>query len=329
MKILYAIQGTGNGHVSRAREIIPYLKKYGDLDLLISGTQAEVQFDDPIKFQLKGFGFVFGKNGGIDFKKTWKESDFFQFMKEVRKLPIEDYDLIINDFEPVTAWACKLKKKKSIAMSHQSAYISEKTPQLKGFHWGKLIMNHYAPATHAIAFHFEKYDDFIHTPIIRSEIRELPTKNLGYYTVYLPAYSDEFILDKVKKIPNSRWEIFSKHSDRNYQKYNAEIFPIDNKKFQQSLANATGLLTGGGFEGPAEALFLGKKVLCVPMHNQYEQQCNALSIEELGISVIWNKNEFDAKLSAWVENPATVKVFFPDETDEIIRKMMARFKGNN
>jgi UDP:flavonoid glycosyltransferase YjiC (YdhE family) len=30
MKILYAIQGTGNGHVSRAREIIPIPKKYGE-----------------------------------------------------------------------------------------------------------------------------------------------------------------------------------------------------------------------------------------------------------------------------------------------------------
>ena len=42
MKILYAIQGTGNGHVSRAREIIPFLRKYGNVDILISGIHAEV-----------------------------------------------------------------------------------------------------------------------------------------------------------------------------------------------------------------------------------------------------------------------------------------------
>ena len=29
MNILYAIQGTGNGHVSRAREVLPTLKKNG------------------------------------------------------------------------------------------------------------------------------------------------------------------------------------------------------------------------------------------------------------------------------------------------------------
>ena len=43
MKVLYAIQGTGNGHISRAREVIPFLKQQCDLDILISGTQSDVQ----------------------------------------------------------------------------------------------------------------------------------------------------------------------------------------------------------------------------------------------------------------------------------------------
>ena len=41
MKILYSVQATGNGHIARAKEILPYLKKYGEVDALISenGTQ--------------------------------------------------------------------------------------------------------------------------------------------------------------------------------------------------------------------------------------------------------------------------------------------------
>ena len=325
MKILYAIQGTGNGHVSRAREIIPHLKKHGELDLLISGTQAEVGLEDEVKYQFNGFGFVFGNKGGVDFKETWNRFHSTQFIKDVKNLPVKDYDLIINDFEPVTAWSCKLKGKKSVAMSHQSAYLSPKTPQLAGFHWGKFIMNNYAPAKNHVAFHFERYDDFIHTPVIRGEIRNLKTQNLGHYTVYLPAYSDEFILDKVKNIPNSKWEIFSKHSKKHYQKFNAEVFPVHNEKFQNSLANCTGLLTGGGFEGPAEALFLGKKVLAVPMHHQYEQQCNALSMERLGVPIIWKESEFDEKLKNWVESDQLIEVNFPDETAEIVRKTIEKY----
>ncbi len=58
-----------------------------------------------------------------------------------------------------------------------------------------------------VGFHFERYDDFIRTPVIRSEIRNLKPENLGHYTVYLPAYSDEFILKKIIKA--SRPEISS------------------------------------------------------------------------------------------------------------------------
>ena len=40
MKILYGIQGTGNGHLSRAEEIVPILKKMAHVDVLISGNQS-------------------------------------------------------------------------------------------------------------------------------------------------------------------------------------------------------------------------------------------------------------------------------------------------
>ena len=41
--------------------------------------------------------------------------------------------------------------------------------------------------------------------------------------------------------------------------------PVNNELFNKSLETCNGLLTGGGFEGPAEALYLGKKLLSVPM----------------------------------------------------------------
>lgn len=321
MKILYSIQGTGNGHLSRAREIIPHLKKHGDLDLLVSGTHAEVGLDDGIKYRFNGFGFVFGNKGGIDFKETWRKFDFQQFLKDCKQLPVKDYDVIINDFEPVTAWACRLRGKKSIGLSHQAAFLSAKTPQLKGFHWGKQIMNHYAPSTSQIAFHFEKYDDFIHTPVIRSEIRSLSSQNLGHYTVYLPAYSDAFILKMVQNFPNIQWHIFSKHSKSKYEKGNAMVSPINNAEFQTSLKNCCGFLTGGGFEGPAEALYLGKKLLVVPMHKQYEQKCNALALEKMGFPVIWKEAEFLEKLKVWVHDDRQKAFDFPDETETIIESI--------
>ena len=52
MKVLYAIQGTGNGHLSRARDIIPILlSKNIELDILVSGIQADVDLPFNIKYK--------------------------------------------------------------------------------------------------------------------------------------------------------------------------------------------------------------------------------------------------------------------------------------
>src|SRR5690348_6172114 len=109
MKILFAIQGTGNGHISRAREIVPLLQQYGEVDLLVSGTQADVLLDQPLSFRFHGFSFIFGKKGGVNHVESLKRMKLSRLWRDVRSLPLKNYDLIVNDFEPVTAWACKLQ----------------------------------------------------------------------------------------------------------------------------------------------------------------------------------------------------------------------------
>lgn len=325
MKILYAIQGTGNGHVSRAREIIPHLKQYGTVDILLSGTQAEIPLEEPIKYRMHGFGFVFGEDGGVDIRKTFRQMNTARFLRDIRRLPVQDYDAVIHDFEPVTAWACRLRGVKSLSLSHQAAFWSDKTPVVHGFPLGKLILKNYAPASDYLGFHFCPFDEKIFSPVIRSEIRKLESQQLNHYTVYLPAYSDKFILHLVKQFPAERWQIFSKHASFAYAEGNASVRPISNEKFIESLRTCKGLLTGGGFEGPAEALYLCKKVLVVPMTNQYEQQCNALALEKMGVPVVWKEREFLPKIQAWVEAPFPVEVNFPDETAQVVQRALQFF----
>lgn len=174
MRILFAIQGTGNGHISRAREIVPLLQQHGELDLLVSGTQADVLLNCPLSYRFHGFSYIFGKKGSVDYWKTYKSMNLLRLWRDIRFLPLKQYDLIINDFEPVTAWACKLQGRPSVALSHQAAFLSKKTPRPRdSFHWAEWVLKHYAPTTHKIGFHFDRYDTFINTPVIRSEIRNL------------------------------------------------------------------------------------------------------------------------------------------------------------
>ncbi len=195
----------------------------------------------------------------------------------------------------------------------------------EGFHWGKLILKNYAPTTYQIGFHFEKYDDFIHTPVIRNEIRNLNPADKGHYTIYLPAYNDDFIINKLQKYKDKEWHIFSKHSSQAYEKENIKVTPVNNELFNKSLETCKGLLTGGGFEGPAEALYLGKKLLSVPMKNQFEQQCNALAMEKMGVPVIWKTADWEKKLDEWIFDSDVIKVSYPDETKIIVGNMFERY----
>lgn len=327
MKILYAIQGTGNGHISRAKEIIPLLQQYGELDLLISGTQADIELPQDLNYQFHGFSYIFGKKGGIDYWKTYKQMNIRRLWKDIKAIPVEKYDLIINDFEPLTAWACKLKGRKSISLSHQASFVSSKTPRpkKKGV-YGEWILKHYAPTTDYVGFHFKPYDDFIHSPVIRKDIRELSPQNHGYYTVYLPAVDDKILVKYLHKLPNVRWEVFSKHQKIPYKYGNVQVKPITNDAYNESLANCEGLLTGGGFEGPAEALYLGKKVLMIPMKHQFEQECNAEAARQMGVPVIYDiKKNFVSHLETWIKEDFYIKVNFPDETETIIKKLVHKY----
>jgi uncharacterized protein (TIGR00661 family) len=320
MKILYAIQGTGNGHLSRAREIVPLLKKKGDVDILVSGDQADITLPFTVKFKLKGLSFVFGKKGGVALLKTYLNMDTSELRSNIADLPIEDYDIILNDFEPVTAWACKHKGIPCIGLSHQSAVLCKNAPQaLKEDFIGKAILKYYAPVTEKYGFHFGNYQKNVFTPVIRKEVRDLKPANQKHYTVYLPSYDDKRLLDNLISFESVKWNVFSKHNKTTIRRGNITIQPIHNEAFLNSMANAEGVLCGAGFETPAEALFLQKKLMVIPMKNQYEQQCNAAALKAMGVPVIKSlKPKHHHHIQAWLESKKRVTVYYPDITEKII-----------
>lgn len=127
MKILYGIQGTGNGHTTRARHMAKALDKHPDIqvDYLFSGRSANTYFDmhDFTPYKTRQ-GFTFVSNGGqIRHIKTLLNNNMFRFFKDVSNLQVSDYDLLVNDFEPVTAWTAKKEGIPSLSISHQAAFL--------------------------------------------------------------------------------------------------------------------------------------------------------------------------------------------------------------
>ena len=316
MKILYAFQGTGNGHVVRAQEIIPILKKYGTVDTLISGHQSQLNTDFPINFKHKGISLLYNKTGGISYQKIFLKNNFFKAAKTIQQIELQHYDLIINDYEPLTAWACKLRGLKMLELSHQASMSFQETPkpESKDF-FGELVLKHYAPSKNKIGFHFDHYHQQIKKPVIRKKIRQLNPDKKGFYVVYLPSFSDENLIKVLKQIP-VEWKVFSKYTKTVLKKDNVEVFPIDEIQFLRNFENCEGILCNAGFEGPAEALFMQKKLFVIPIHHQYEQECNAFALHQMGIKT--SKTLDLTEIRNWVNSNNLISVNYPDDIEEII-----------
>jgi uncharacterized protein (TIGR00661 family) len=325
VKILYAIQGTGNGHLARAEDIIPILHKKAEVDIFISGAQADITVPYFVKYRSKGLSFYFGKNGGVDISKTFSKNKTKDVYREIKNFPVEKYDVIINDFEPISAWAAARKKIPCIALSHQASLLSPHVP--KPSHYdplGSWILKNYAPARHHIGFHFSEFDKNIFTPVIRQRVRNAERVEGDHYTVYLPAYDDQKLVPLLLSFREVRWHVFSKHTNIPYHVGKLSVFPINNEAFTRSMASCKGVLCGAGFETPAEALYLQKKLLVVPMKKQYEQFYNAEALKHLGVAVVKKmKIKNLHKIEAWLRSDARVSVNYPDVAENAVDQALA------
>lgn len=302
MKVLFGIQGTGNGHISRCRELLKYLLRRAEVDVLVSGYHHEVDLGFEVKYKLPGLGFTFGKKGGIDYWNSIRNFSPYKLISDIYDIPVHKYDLVISDFEPITAWSSRLRNAPSVSLSHQASFLSPKIPRPRRKNSiQELIIKWYSPSPSQIGLHFQEYDDFIFTPIIREEIRNADVRNRGHYTVYLPSYDYSFLSGLFKKI-DVKWEVFSKHhKGEPYRDSNVTVYPVNNSEFVRSLSECEGILCNAGFETPAETLYLGKKLMVIPMRRQYEQQCNAEALERLGVPVVRSLgDEFENKLGDWI-----------------------------
>jgi len=323
MKILYGIQGTGHGHISRARELLPELSRYAKVDILVSGYASQLNINQPVKYRKYGISLNYDARGGVSVLDTLRNLRPKQFISDVQSISIGDYDLVVSDYEPVTAWAARQSKIPSIGLSHQAAFLSSKTPRpdQKSF-MAESILQHFSPCDVPMGFHFKRYDKFIEPPIIRSGIRELQTRPGSHITVYLPAFDTQVLQKLFAPFSNVDWHIFSPNCKRPRWEGNCRIHPIAHQPFLQSLAGCRGVMCSAGFETCAEAMYLGKKLLAVPIRNQYEQACNAAALEKSGVTVLQNLEQQLDEIENWLVKDKRPVIEEIAEPEDIVQRLL-------
>lgn len=306
MKILYAIQATGNGHISRAIQLLPYLSSRGEVDTILSGSNSTLSMGIDPTYRSNGVSLFYRKCGGLNYFKMLSRNGVYKAVKDAKDLPVEKYDLVVNDFDFVTAHACRLKKVKSIQFGHQASFMSSNTPRPnQKSQIGELILKYYAQANNYLGLHFEQYDSFIFPPVIKEQILNANPSDKGHITVYLPSYDKDCLEFHFNSLADLHFEVFSNEVDKQIQVGNITYFPISNEGFTESLIHCHGIITGGGFETPSEALYLNKKLMCIPIRNHYEQACNAAAVKLLGGYVLNDIDDqvWQSQIRDWLDLP--------------------------
>ncbi|MBC7948789.1 MAG: glycosyl transferase, partial [Chitinophagaceae bacterium] len=171
--------------------------------------------------------------------------------------------------------------------------------------------------------HFDKYDRFILPPVIKEEIGDAVPVDKGHVTVYLPAYDAHKLARIFKSIPSRRFHIFTKQVTVVEEIGNSRLLPVDKSTFNKSLIDCNGVITGAGFETPAEALHLGKKLLCIPIRGQYEQFCNAAALMKLGITCHSRAGEgFGDLVDTWLAKANPIRINYKGTISALIERLM-------
>lgn len=325
MKILYAIQTTGNGHLSRAQKLVPEFSKKVKVDILTSGPLNNFPtYKPPIK-HYKGFKFFTSESGSINWIKTIFFNNYIQFFVDIYNCPVKNYDMVVSDYEPVSAWASLIRGVKCIALSNQYVLNSKNVPKPKRY--SRILLsaiNLLCPTKIGYGYHYKPYNENILDPIIRDRIRKIDISTNNEILIYLPTYSIDNIIDIIKKIPvQMEWTIFTNESDSNYKLDGININSISDELFTKKIGSCYGIICAGGFSTTSEAIFLGKPMLVVPVKAQIEQQFNAAALEKEGIQVLkeFSLNYID-KINEWINSPTVLHINYEDNSGEIVNLIL-------
>lgn len=321
MKILYGVQGTGNGHLTRARSMAKAFAHFDvEVDWVFSGRKREDFFDMDVfgDFRCYKGMTLHTKKGKVNMLKTVLQSDVLQLKRDIHSINADDYDLAVSDFEPVTAWAARKHKIPCVGVSHQCAFLYP-IPKRANNLATDIFMRWFAPISIPVGVHWHHFDQPLLPPIVEPS-EHINQATPGKILVYLPFADVEDFLPLLEPFTQKEFYIYHKFKQAE-DRGNLHLRPFSREGFQQDLHSAEGVICSAGFELPSEAISLGKKLLVEPVRGQMEQQSNALALQALGYAASCQKLSRD-HIEKWLPLNKPQPLNYPDVALEIARWMV-------
>lgn len=303
MNILFIVHGNGNGHQTQAialREELERRGHYVNKCILTNsgntrkGNLLEKEFEDFSK--ISGFELKYRK-GALDFPKTLL-GNILKFPKILfainqinNMIRFYDPDLVISFYDPIYQLAIKTYGLKVPYISVGNMYMFEdKNFGIHEYDSRFSFLKIYnrltcldASAVCSLSY-FPSSNPNLTTigPILRNSILNSdcsdsePDMFSGYF---YHIYDAKLFAQSMEKYSSFSGVIFS-NIKKKIQFSNTTILPIEKDRFVSEVSNSQIFVSSSGFESTSEALFLGKKILTIPIQNHIEQELNARCLDQ-------------------------------------------------
>ncbi len=322
MRILYGVQTTGHGHLVRSTPIILELRKLGhQVDVVLSGPPPDPSWLTRIGAPLTTRpGLTFSAEGGrIRYVRTALQARPAAFIGDVFRDPAPEPDLIVTDYEPITAWMARRRGLRSVGIGHLYAFAWPEVPRAPGNVITRSVLDWFAPASIPAGAHWDAFGAPVLPPTVAPEIRLLTRGSIesDLIVVYLGFEPLSRLVPLLRQFPRYRFHVYTKVPEEQ-EDQNVLIRPISRAQFVADLDRCAGVIANAGFTLTSECLHLGIAVLLKPIDGHLEQESNAIALEQLGLGTI-TRSLSRKELLVWLEKPAPAGQNYPDVTAEIIR----------
>lgn len=345
MRIIYGLSGQGFGHSARSQEVISHLLASGHKVKIFTYGQSllmlEKKFGREAIFEIPGLVLSYKKNKLIYWKTIWENAKKLShqarnWQKISRAFSDFHPDIVISDFEPVTAMIAKTKRKPLISIDNQHQLTNTKIDLPKKYNKDlladKLIVKSiiWGAKYYLITSFFKtpvtKANTFLFAPIIRQDIMDLKTTKGDYILVYQGADFGHFI--PILKSAKEKFVVFGPEQKTSTENITYKKFDVN--EWLKYLAGAKAIIGTAGLSLMCECIYLKKPYLAIPINRQVEQVINGEYLDRLGYGLSTETltkkalDEFLERLPVYEKNLSTAdslgnQALF-NKLDEIIRE---------
>ncbi len=326
------VQGEGRGHLTQAIAVFHMLKRLNyEIPKVAVGIPRNRQVPQYAK-DLFGDALVtyhtleiIYKHGrkvdklGTIFRNVIRAPGYIRSRRIIRKYVRQHRPAyILNFFEPLAALAVVDLSYPThrISVSHQNLFMFSPEFPLEGHFIDAFVTRFLTQLANVRTDHMMVLSLYpidapskrftICPPLLREEIYKLQTTQDEDVLVYL--LNQEY-LNEIEKLaerhPQLQFVCFCdhKHADAIYRaRTNLTICKLDGSRFIEHMRHSKYVVTTSGFETVAEAIYMGKRVVAIPVQNHYEQNCNGSDLQRSGLGFMRENYDFQLDTMAFPDN---------------------------